>query len=116
MQPLRFLIVALIAAYAVALHTLLSAFAVVAPADGAAHIAERCSSAAASGGPAPPASHDVACAFACAMSGGTTAPVTASGVTIAAPVCALRLGPAADAASPSRNAEGPPRARAPPPA
>ena len=42
MRPLRFRLVALIAAYAVALHTLLLAFTAVTPAGAAPHLAELC--------------------------------------------------------------------------
>ena len=114
MPPLRIRIVALIAAYAVALHTLLLAFAAVAPAGGAAHVAELCSGSSANDSTAPPGEHDAACAMACAMLGGTMGPAAAPARSQTVPVVALLLGPALGAISLPQAVDGPPRARAPP--
>jgi len=113
MRPFRFRIVALIAAYAVALHTLLTAFAVVMPA-GTAHVAELCAGVSAGDSSVPLGGHDAACAMACAMLGGATAPAAVPGVSPAMLAVALVLGPTLGAEAASQRADGPPRARAPP--
>ena len=113
MRPLRFRIVALIAAYAVALHTLL-AFAIVAPAGGVAHVAELCSGSSTGDSTLPPSGHDAGCAMACTMLGGTMAAAATPAVSREAPVVALLLGPALGAMALPQAADGLPPARAPP--
>ena len=116
MRPLQFRLVALIAAYAVALHTLLSAFGAVAPAGVGLHIAELCAGPPADDSGSPPGRHELPCAVACAMLGGKLAAVAGPIVTPAAPMVALVLGPALGETFPNPTIAATPRARAPPPA
>ncbi len=114
MRPLRFRIVALIAAYALALHGLLLALAVVAPANAGANFAALCSALTVDQSNAPPDGHDASCAMACAMLSGKGAAATPPIVAVAAPVLALVRYTALDQAPPRPAVDGRPRARAPP--
>ena len=114
MRPLRFRIVALIAAYGLALHALISAFAITAPAAGAVHAAEICSSLGVDPGGAPLGDHDAACAMACAMLDGKVAAVAPPATPAIGAVLALVLAPVSDGSGLQAGVDGLPQARAPP--
>lgn len=115
MRPLRFRIVALIAAYALALHALI-AVAAVAPSNAASHVAALCSGLAADPDRTLPPEHDASCAMACAMLGGDMAAPLPGVVATGAPSLVLVRHSSIDQIPPRPAVDGRPRARAPPPA
>lgn len=114
MRPLRFRVVALIAAYGLALHALISAFAIAIPTVGAVHVAEICSTFGVDPDGAPLGDHDAACAMACAMLDGTVATPARPNTLAASVVLALVLLPVGDRLALQAGTNGLPQARAPP--
>ncbi len=83
LRPVRRRIVAIVAAYAVALQALLAAFVPAGPAALAGRFAVLCSHDAAADGTGPPSQHDLPCAAACAAMGHGVSGPAPPGVVVA---------------------------------
>jgi hypothetical protein len=115
---LRCRLIALTAAYAVALHALLSAFVPLGPATLGDPLAVLCAHDQDGGKRQQPASHDPTCAAICAaMSHGVAGfPPPGQAVAMAGPLVMFALAPGSDWVSPRPAAHRPQAPRAPPPA
>jgi len=113
MRPLRFRLTALVAAYALALHTLLLAVVAVAPLKPELHFGALCSGIASDDTQAP-VRHNIACAAACTVLSGAVAQPQPPAILPFAPVLALILDATSGNAPPNTPIVGVPRARAPP--
>jgi hypothetical protein len=113
MRSLRFRLLALFAAYAIALHAPLLAFAVPSGTLAGPHFGATCSGLPADDSGAPPNHHDTSCAFFCAALGAKLAAEAPAAMPVMPLVAGIRF-PALEAAPPVAIPAGTPRARAPP--